>query len=181
MEELQNISQNGELWKPIPNTNNMYFISTHGRGFSRYNNKLMKYQSRDKRYLYLRYLDSNGKQCYTAVHRLVAKAFIELPTDKAHLNVDELEVNHINGNKHDNYVGNLEWVSHFENLRHAYVTGLIPRQLKPILCITLNKVYSSMSDASRELGISRQNIWKVCNGKAKSCKGHTFRYLEEVE
>jgi hypothetical protein len=53
------------------------------------------------------------------VHRLVAEAFLPNPEGLP-------EVNHINGVRHDNRVANLEWVSHADNMRHAYSTGLNP-------------------------------------------------------
>lgn len=56
-------------------------------------------------------------QKYYPVHRLVAKAFIE-PSD------GKTFVNHIDGNKSNNCVSNLEWCTHTENMRHARDTGL---------------------------------------------------------
>lgn len=53
------------------------------------------------------------------VHRLVAEAFIPNPDNLP-------EVNHIDGNRSNNAVHNLEWVSHADNMRHAYATGLNP-------------------------------------------------------
>ena len=53
------------------------------------------------------------------VHRLVAECFVPKPAG------EDLEVNHKDGDKLNNHASNLEWVSHLENVRHAYRTGLI--------------------------------------------------------
>ena len=69
------------------------------------------------------YLDENGKTRFVPVHRLVALAFIPNPKNKP-------QVNHIDGDKTNNHVYNLEWATNSENQRHAYAIGLnrsVPR------------------------------------------------------
>lgn len=62
-------------------------------------------------------LSKNAKKTYPSVHRLVAEAFISNPHNKS-------TVNHKNGNKADNSVNNLEWMTLYENLMHAEDLGL---------------------------------------------------------
>ena len=111
-----------EIWKPIPKHEN-YLVSNQGR-IKRNNNILSNYVDNASGYVKvgLSCVDerfySNSKKFL--VHRLVAETFIPNPENKP-------EVNHIDGNKQNNCVSNLEWVTRLENVRHAAKTGLMTR------------------------------------------------------
>lgn len=84
---------------------------------------------------YLRYdLTVNGKRYSKQAHRLVAEAY--LPNED-----NSLVVNHIDGNKLNNSVNNLEWITQSENQKHAYKLGLKPKT---------NGVSSRIQDASSD-------------------------------
>lgn len=63
------------------------------------------------------WLTENSKSKYRFVHRLIAETFIDNPECKK-------EVNHKDGNKLNNHISNLEWVTRHENIKHAFDTGL---------------------------------------------------------
>ncbi len=91
-----------------------YEVSDQGR-IRRIDGRLRRLK-RDHRG-YLRIHLCSGSTRSTAVHRLVAAAFIRPPHEGE-------QVNHIDGNKTNNCVGNLEWVTCKENQHHAFQTGL---------------------------------------------------------
>lgn len=98
---------------------------------------LHKHYSKDG---YIQYnLSIDGKQLRTGAHRLVAIAFIPNPSNKE-------TVNHIDGNKHNNYYKNLEWVSRSEQMVHAYKLGLKQRMQGE-----LNYNHSLTDDQIREI------------------------------
>ena len=71
----------------------------------------LKPEETKKGYLRVQLYDANGKRKHYKVHRLVAQAFIANPDGKP-------QVNHKDGNKHNNSVTNLEWVTDEENKKH---------------------------------------------------------------
>lgn len=108
------------------------------------------------------------------VHRLLAEAFLENPESKAH-------VNHIDGNKLNNDLSNLEWATPQENSQHSFDNGLSqPTNEKEIYQISLGgevvQTFISLHEAGRQTGIAWQNISKVCRGLRNTAGGFKWRY-----
>jgi len=120
----------------------------------------------------------------TTAHRLVAEAFIPNPDNLS-------EVNHIDSNRANNHVSNLEWVSHSENMKHAYVHNRMPHlhtnHIKARKQITNGtEIFESISSAGEWLAQNKKvkdkvsgiaGISAVCRGKRKSFGGYNWRYI----
>lgn len=117
-----------EIWKDIEGYEGLYQVSNYGKvkilpkfrnnGTNGYvsKEKLMKQCKHNLGYLFV-VLSKNGKYKHFYVHRLLTQAFIPNPDNKPH-------VNHIDGNKQNNSIDNLEWCTAKENVIHAFKTGL---------------------------------------------------------
>lgn len=169
-----------EEWKDIPNYYG-YQISNYGRvkslgNKSNHKGAILLRQSNVTGYKCVN-LYQNNKGTMVKVHRLVAQSFL--------LNPDNLpEVNHIDGDKTNNMVVNLEWCTSKENVNHARKIGLIspnkkgaddPRsigvlQIDPMTEEVVGK-FGSLREAERETGFARANISKVLNKEGRLSHG----------
>lgn len=185
-----------EIWKDIEGYEGLYQVSNLGRvrsldrnvlitrlDGSKHNHEykgVLKNQRvhRDK-YL-ITSLCKNGTFKSCKVHRLVAQTFIPNPENKP-------QVNHIDGNKQNNCVDNLEWVNASENNNHAFKLGLrkiseyhkkVAKEFKSkkVQCLETGEVFNSAKDACIKLKIADNAICRSIkrNGKAG---GYTWRYL----
>lgn len=100
-----------EIWANIFGYNGKYEISTWGRVFNTVTGKYMIPQETEKGYLRVDLYDFEGVRKHHKIHRLVAQAFIANPENKP-------QINHKDGNKQNNSITNLEWVTDEENKAH---------------------------------------------------------------
>ena len=169
-----------ETWRDIKNYNSLYQVSNKGRVKSLKFGKeriLKKYHTNNQGKYFLVGLTKKSKTRNILVARLVADAFIP--------NIDNKPcVNHINGNRIDNRVENLEWCTYKENSEHAWRTKLYKTN-KKVLMKTLGDepilVFDSQSEAYRSTGINQSTISKCCRGIIESVRGFKWEFYIKGE
>lgn len=136
-----------------------YGITSCGRVWSFYKNKfLTPFKDRDG---YLRVnLYKNNKMYQKAIHRLVSEAYIP--------NHENLEtVDHIDGNKENNFIKNLQWMTARDNVVKA--------NAQKIMCVETGEIFESTRDASRKTKIPKSSIYAVLYKKLKKAGGYTWQ------
>ena len=105
------------------------------------------------------------------VHRMVADTWIDNPIPNYYT-----QVNHINGNKDDNRVENLEWVTQSQNIRHAYRNGSNKGRRIPIRIPETGEVFESITECARRIGGYSSGISDCLAGKRSTHCGYHFEY-----
>jgi len=176
-----------EIWKPIKNFEGFYEVSSFGRirSIDRYvlysNNKKYFHKGKILKSSYTnRYehvsLQKERKRITKLVHRLVAEAFI--------LNKNKYpQINHIDGNRRNNNYFNLEWTTQSENMKHAYRIGLQNqvKRSKRVAQLSLDgdiiRIFDSTIQASKETGIERSWIRRICQGKLNRSYNYKWKFI----
>lgn len=196
MENKNNI----EEWKDIEGYEGLYQVSNLGRVKSldriiyRNNGRIQTLRERILKpakisggYQFV-LLSKDGKTKHCLVHRLVASAFIENPNDYT-------DVNHIDENKINNRVDNLEWCNRKYNMnygtRNERARKAISKSLtnnlkrcKPVAQIDKStgqiiNIWPSVRECGRN-GFHQGNICSCCRGEQKTSKGYIWKYLSDV-
>lgn len=172
-----------EIWKPIPNTKNQYEASNLGniRSLRKGKIKILRLCKNSRGYMSVGVF---GK-VYN-VHRLILKTFKPISNEK------NLVINHIDGNKTNNNLNNLEWCTQKYNIFHARLFGRfkswtdedrakgeknrLKAVRKKVLCIETNEIFESISAAARAKNTYVQNICHCCNKKINSAGGFHWEY-----
>jgi hypothetical protein len=177
-----------EIWKDIQGYEGLYQVSSLGR--IRSNKGIRKQSVSNRGYMLVGLCRYNVPKTYL-VHRIVAKAFIANVQNKP-------EINHIDGNKQNNSIKNLEWVSRKENEQHSFhvlnhpmpiVTqkykgkyGKEHNRSRVVLQYSQNGEYirqwDSLMDIERQLGIPHGNVSHCCAGKVHSAGNFIFKYKQ---
>lgn len=175
--EEKNTNQVGilEKWVPIKGFE-QYKISTFGRVVSSKNflEPLILKPSIDNGYPRVKLIGLNGRKRRETIHRLVAETFLPNPEGKK-------QVNHKDGNKLNNCVNNLEWVTSSENLKHAHRTGLksCRHQYRPVVAYMgdVMHIFESIAEGCKKLNVTQPNVTAVCRGRKLSTGGYYWRYI----
>lgn len=142
-----------------------YSVTEDGRVFSHFKNDFITGSQNKNGYRSYSISLGNGISKRLYGHRMIAETFIPNPNNLP-------EVNHIDGNKQNNRVENLEWVTSSQNKQHALKTGLYDNKLQKVYCFSedrkLIKEYFSLAEACRELNATHSNLCNALNAKEKT-------------
>jgi hypothetical protein len=172
-QETGNVSDKQEdepvEWRPVVDFEDLYEVSNQGRIRSKITGKLLSTNSLMGAGYVKADLWKEGKRTQTSVHRIVARAFLG----------EGEEVNHKNGDKTDNRLGNIEWSTRAANVNHSrYVLG---NDVKPVVatCLQTGKetAFPSIEEAERSGGFDATCVSMCINGHKKTHKGHSWRLM----
>lgn len=158
-----------EIWEDIPGFEGLYQVSNFGnvKSLNYARKKIIKnlIPKRSSGYDIV-CLSRHGCMKYAPIHRLVAENFIPNPENKS-------QVNHIDGNKRNNNVNNLEWVTPRENVKHSIERlGNNPGDWsrKRVRCVETGEIFESQIDAANSYHTSQGAIGNSARGQ-RSCAG----------
>lgn len=156
-----------------------YEVSNYGRIRNIKTGRILKQFPNEKGYMTLTLsIGIKDVQFSVRVHRIVAEAFCKNPYD---CDIEELDVNHDDGDKTNNRVYNLYWATRKENIRHAFDTGLkVSGRSRRIRVIETGEEFYSARECARRIGkeSDQTSISRYLAGKAGHVKGYHFEWVD---
>ena len=172
----------GEVWMSVPSFESSYAISNKGRvkglrrrvpsksGVFRLSMEKLRCGSEDQDGYLILCLYDDGRSITTPIHRLVAEVFIPNPDNLP-------QVNHIDGNKHNNCVENLEWCTNQENMDHSWRIGLRDNKRRyHVRCIDTGEEYHSIYAIIRNFRCTYKQFIDIVH-EHKEFHGHYYEIL----
>lgn len=161
----------------VNNISTNYYITETGKCYNNKTGKYLKGQENYKNHYFsynITLPDGTKKRLYA--HRLVAEAFLEKPLDK-----NKNQINHIDGNKLNNNVENLEWVTAKENSKHCYENEL--KKFNHVYCFNKDKElvaeYRSGVEAAKAVDLSPNILYQELNKPIKTLSGGFYWSYEK--
>lgn len=152
-----------EIWKPVRNWEDYYLVSNKGFVYSLKSKRLLTLDKNNTGYYRVSFYNK-GKKERVFIHRLVAETFIPNPENKK-------QVNHINEDKSDNSVKNLEWTTQEENELHSMRRGSKGHYCGIIMIIFMDgsiKYFESARSVARFLNTSAKNVRNWLRGRKRT-------------
>lgn len=171
-------------WAVIDGYNGKYEINRFGVIKNTITGKILVPSTSKTGYQFVKLNRPDSTRKNALVHRLVAEVFIQNPLKKP-------QVNHIDGNKRNNCVDNLEWVTPSENIKHSFSTlgktspmqgrkGILNKNSVPIYQYDLDgnfvKKWPAVSDAAKALNCNPSQIINQMAGRIVTCHGYLWSY-----
>lgn len=156
---------------------NNYYASENGYIMNRNTGRILATYPDRSGYMTVR-LSKDNRMYTKRVHRLVAETFLEPPDEEA------WQVNHINGDKRDNRLCNLEYVTPSDNMYHAYANGLNHWEgynERPVRIVETGEVFKSQAECARAIGGSQPNINACLVGRRHKHLGLHFEYADQTK
>lgn len=162
VEEWRQITIEDEIWD--------YEVSNCGQVRNMKTKRILKLQKTKNGYLKVT-LCKSTKKSQQYVHRLVGIMFLPMIDGKD-------EINHINQNKEDNHVSNLEWTTHEENIHHEdCIERGANKRRKRVRCVETGIIYKGVREACRELGLHSSHVSSCCKHNWKTTGGFHWEYV----
>lgn len=174
------MEQNTETWKPI-NGFPKYHVSNQGRIKNIESGRIFTGTQDAFGYMHVRLINPQGTYTLRKIHRLVAEAFLPNPDNKP-------IIDHIDGDKTNNALSNLRWVTYSENTieykkrAEANPENKQNQKSRKIAQYTLDgklvATFDKISEITKTLGIGRYGIYCTCYGKLRSNGGFMWRFFD---